>query len=104
MNALVGQEAKANGALRDFRRSEGAHKGRREDGGDLRRAGSRGHFGRGWQFEGRHGSSGDCNCLSSWVGTSERDGNAGQSGLPPVSKLRVYETIDSPILDSYHLN
>ena len=61
MNALVGQEAKANRTLCGFRRNEGADDGRREDGCDLRRAGGRGHFGWGWQFDGRHGSTGNCN-------------------------------------------
>jgi hypothetical protein len=78
MNALLGQEAKTNRALCGFRRNKGTGDGCRKDGGEFRRAGGGSHSGGGWQFDGRHGGSGQCNCPPSWAGTSERDGNAGQ--------------------------
>lgn len=51
MNALVGQEAKAN--FYPLRRvgERGADDGGSKDGGDFRRAGSGVHLGGGWQFE-----------------------------------------------------
>lgn len=59
MNALVGQEAKANCSLFRLIRDEGADDGRRENGGDFASSGAGGHLGWRCKFEVFHDGSGE---------------------------------------------
>ncbi|MDR2880429.1 MAG: hypothetical protein LBV29_00810 [Azoarcus sp.] len=66
MNALVGQEAKANHALFRLVCDKRADDGSREDGGDFARTGAGGHLRRGCQFEVLHDGSGEYNRHGWW--------------------------------------
>jgi hypothetical protein len=59
MNALVGQEAKANFSVSRLVCDVRADDGGREDGRDFTRSGAGGHLGWGWQFEVLHDGSGE---------------------------------------------
>ena len=59
MNALVGQEAKANFSLFWLVRDEGADDGGRKDGSDFASAGAGGHLRGKCEFEVLHDGSGD---------------------------------------------
>ena len=59
MNALVGQEAKANFSLFWRFCDDGADDGGRKDGGDFASAGAGGHLGRRCKFEVFHDGSGE---------------------------------------------
>lgn len=65
MNALVGQEAKANCSLLRLISNERADDGGREDGGDFASTGAGGHLGWRCKFEVSHDGSGELQ--PSWI-------------------------------------
>ena len=65
MNALVGQEAKANFSLFWFIRSKGADDGSRKDGGDFASTGAGAHLWGRCEFEVLHDGSGELQ--PSWI-------------------------------------